>query len=70
MPKVTAQILGTGGISPGTPNLAASSRVPGAAALGQGRTPSSGLMGHIVRGWVDPRALDVERGPTKGLGLP
>lgn len=32
--------------------------------------PLQGCMGHIVRGWVDPRALDVERGPTKGLGLP
>lgn len=32
--------------------------------------PLQGCTGHIVRGWVDPRALDVERGPTKGLGLP
>lgn len=32
--------------------------------------PLQGCMGHIVRDWVDPRSLDVERGPTKGLGLP
>lgn len=64
LPKVTAQILGTGGISPGTHHQAASSRVPGSSSVWSGKeAPLRGCMGHVVRGWVDverggqPRAL-------------
>lgn len=66
MPKVTAQILGTGGISPGTPNLAASSRVPGAAALGQGKTPSSGLPGAHREGLGGPQGAGCGEGANQG----
>lgn len=66
MPKVTAQILGTGGISPGTPNLAASSRVPGAAALGQVRTPSSGLHGAHREGLGGPQVAGCGEGANQG----
>lgn len=66
LPKVTAQILGTGGISPGTPNLAASSRVPGAAALGDGRTPSSGLHGAHREGLGGPQGAGCGEGANQG----
>lgn len=66
LPKVTAQILGTGGISPGTPNPAASSRVPGAAALGQGRMPSSGLHGAHREGLGGPQGAGCGQGASQG----
>lgn len=54
LPKVTAQILGTGGISPGTPQQAASSQVQGSSSVWSGEeAPLRGCTGHIVRGWAD-----------------
>jgi len=59
--KVTAQILGTGGISPGAPNQAVSSWVLGSSAWSGREAPLQGCTGPMLKGLVDPRELDVER---------